>query len=138
MLLRVQILRVIALGFRARAALEAARIAPEPRLLRMAERDVRRMLRTGTPYATAAGTLLEAGLHELRGRRDEALAALVRAEEGLSSCQLGLAAAIARRQRGILLGDAELVAEGDAFIREQGLPSPARAARLFIGGFAWA
>jgi hypothetical protein len=137
----VSLARMYQLNVRARAALAhaAAESLSEPEraaALLGAERAASRLARMRNPMAQGLAPLARASLLAARGDREGALAALAQAEERLEAvgCRHYLAAA--KRRRGELRGDAALVAEADAFFREQGAKDPARMAAMLAPG-AW-
>jgi eukaryotic-like serine/threonine-protein kinase len=140
-LFRIQSVLIEALLLRAQAAL--ARAAGEPRAraqaLVVAERSLRRVERERSPWGDAVSPLLHAGIAVVRGQRDVALAHLDVAAERLEQFDMKLLAAVARRRLGELLGGDEgaaTVAAADAWMKEQGVVSPARVARMYAPGFA--
>ncbi len=162
--LRAQTLRVLFWDLRARSALAAAteqgrraRGDSEPRalasgaaslanargsdrpstLLRAAEGDARRIAREKMPWSTPIAELLRAGLDVARGDRASALERLGRATAGFDAADMALFAAVARRRRGELLGDAgrELLDAADAWMRSRHIHDPARMTATFAPGF---
>jgi hypothetical protein len=122
---RVQFLLIESRHLRARAALAAA--AGSRRLLGIAERDCRRIEHEQMPWGNALALLLRAGVSVGRGRTEEALALAASAEEQLTSTDMTVHAAAARRRRGELLGGEkgrDLMAQADAILVAQGIARP--------------
>jgi hypothetical protein len=130
MLLNIALIRVEALHVRGRAALAAARAAPDRvRLLRLARRDARRMARIRTPLGPALAELQLAGVDALRGDVEGAAARFRRSIDGCRRAGLGLHRAAAEWQLGRLLGGDEgrlLIDEAEAWMRAQEIVDPAR------------
>jgi hypothetical protein len=139
-LLRVQVFRIESLCLRARIAIaRAADGDPRERdaWLRTAERDARAIEREGLHWADPLADLLRAGIASVRGDRQAAAERLRRAEAALESADMALYAAVARRRRGEMLGDAEgraLVDAADIAMRNQKIRDPARIAAMLVPG----
>src|SRR5262249_16388080 len=132
---RVQLVNIESLELRARSALKAAQSNPErTRLLASADRDIRRIEKQKTEWGGALATLLRASHVHITGRPG-ASGLLERAETAFEKVHMPIYAAAARRQRGVLLGDARLVASADDFLASKGIIDPGRIARLFAPGF---
>jgi serine/threonine protein kinase len=104
LLMRVQYAKIEALSLRARALVGASRGAGAGRLLARAERDAATLEGEQVPWAVGLAGLVRAGIASKRGQRDEQLRALMRAERALCVGELRLHAAVARYQRGLLVG----------------------------------
>jgi tetratricopeptide (TPR) repeat protein len=142
----IQILSLVLVHLRARAALAAANVAPADgrlfgqrgRLLRFAARDARRIERRNMPWANPLARLIRAGIAAVAIQKEEALKLLAKAEAELIAADMELYAAAARRRRGQLLGGDEgrvLVGEADAWMTGQDIREPARIAAMLAPGF---
>jgi hypothetical protein len=83
--------------------------------------------------------VIEAGVSAIRGERERAIAALEDAVTGLGAAQDRLAVACARIRLGAYLGANDergraFLAEGDAFMRDQGIFDPQRTAAAIVPG----
>ena len=134
---------VPARALRARSAILAAAQDPKPRdrarLLAAAARDARWLRRAPPDYARAWAAVVEAGISALRGEREYAVAALEEAITGLDAMPDRFAAACARMRLGAYLGPDDdrgraLFAEGEGFMREQGVVDPQRTAAAIVPG----
>ena len=128
---------------RARSAILAAAQDPRPRerarLVAAAARDARWLRRAPADYAKAWAALVEAGISAVRGEREHAVAALEEGITGLDAIGVRFAAACARMRLGAYLGAADergraLFAEGERFMREQGIFDPQRTAAAIVPG----
>ncbi|MEO6027640.1 MAG: AAA family ATPase [Candidatus Binatia bacterium] len=140
-LMRVSLPRIDACDLRARLTLAVAihGQAHTARLLRSAERDVRRLHHEGRDDAGVRAYLLTAGIASVRGRRADALAALEQAAAVGRQAGMQLHAATAEMRRGALLGGDEGRAVGsDAAdrMRALGVVRPERWVRIYAPG-AW-
>jgi hypothetical protein len=140
LLLRVQTLRIGLAEVRGRACVSLAAIdGPDAAAMRReAESHIRTLDREQLPWATALATILRAGLSNVAGDRDTALAQLALADESLGALGLRLAQAIVQRRRGVLLGGSEgqaLVREGERYLLDQGVKNIARMSALYAPGF---
>jgi hypothetical protein len=142
----IETLRLLMYHLRARTALAAAETAPgsrgffdlRERMLRAAARAAGKVERQHMPWSDPLARLIRAGIAELRGRREQALALLADAEECLVAADMRMYSAAARRQRGQLLGGAEgqaLVEAADASMKEQDVREPDRIAAMLVPGF---
>jgi eukaryotic-like serine/threonine-protein kinase len=135
-MLRVQQIRVDVVQLRARSALAAAATAADPKsLLRIAQRDARRLEREGAPWAEALARLIRAGIATFD--RDESATARLLGEAitMLTAVDMYIFAESARRYLGKLLGGDEgrkLVAQADAWMGGQNVVNPARMAATFF------
>jgi hypothetical protein len=137
LLLRVEVMRVMALWLRGRLAIAAHDESPAPGLLREAAQCARRLARVRADYARGAALGLQAAVQHARGDAAAAAALLGRAAQAADAANAPLAAACARFQQGTLLGDGGhgLVAAAAAWMREQGIVDPARLAAVSAPGF---
>jgi hypothetical protein len=109
------------------------------RMLRSARRDIRRIERRRLPWSDPLARLLRAGIASLAGQTEEALRLLADAEAGLTSADMLLYSAAARRRRGQLLGGEQgkaLVQAADEWMAAQDIRNPARLAAMLVPGFA--
>lgn len=104
MLFRVQYAKVEGLSLRGRALVGAATGWRARWLLARAERDANALEREEVPWAVGLGALVHAGVAARRGDRAAQLSALIRAERALLVADMRLYAAVARYQRGRLIG----------------------------------
>lgn len=136
--LQTQIVRIMFLDLRARAALEAAtRARSSGRLLRRAERDARRMKRERTHWGDAFAASILAGTAATRGRHAKAVEHLRSAIGKLDEIGYVLRGAAARMRAGALLGGSEgdtLVEAGRAAMRAEEVVDPDRMAALYVPG----
>jgi hypothetical protein len=136
---RVQYVRVESLHLRGRAALAAAVNAGQPgRLLALVEGCARRIEREKMTWAEPLARLLRAGVANVRGDRDAAIARLTEAEQGFTTAEMALYAAASRRRRGQLIAGNEgrnLVAAADEWMAGQKIRSPAAMTRMCAPGF---
>jgi alpha-beta hydrolase superfamily lysophospholipase/serine/threonine protein kinase len=140
--LRVQLVRIHAWDFRARAAVAMAAAAPRgsrerEAFLRRAERDARAIEREHTHWGAPLAALVRAGTAAARGRGDEARTRLQAALRGFREADMRLHAEITRRRLGELAGDDAGRAEVDAAERwmlGEGIRRPARFARMLAPG----
>jgi len=107
LLFRVQYAKIEGLSLRARALIGAARGISARWLLARAERDAAAMERERVPWSVGLGALARAGIASRRGDRAAQLRSLERAERTLLVADMRLYAAVARYQRGHLLGGDE-------------------------------
>jgi hypothetical protein len=121
------------------AAAQESRPRERARLLAAAARDARWLRGAPPDYAKAWAAVIEAGVSAIRGERERAIAALDEAVTGLGAAQDRLAAACARIRLGAYLGTNDergraFLAEGDAFMRDQGIFDPQRTAAAIVPG----
>jgi hypothetical protein len=140
--LRVQLVRVVMLELRARAAIALATTgAPSERapLVRAAAADARAIADEHAPWARALAQLLDAAILAARGAPVEQLAAaLDAAARALDRAHLALHAAAARRRRGALLAGDEgraLVAAVDRWLTDERVRDPARFTAMLAPGW---
>ncbi len=137
-LLRIQNVRIEFHYLRARCALAIAfdpETAPDERgaLRRAARKDICRLRREKTPWATALSDLVGASAAAADGQRDAALSRLRSAEEAFMGLDMPLHGAVAKRQRGMLAGGHEgraLVQDADTWIGAQTVRDPAKFAAM--------
>jgi serine/threonine protein kinase len=138
-LLRVQQVRIFLLHLRARAALDAAGAAAEPRpLLRAAERDARLLRRERIAWAEALAQLVCAGVAMGRHDAGGARQLLEDAAGRFDAAGLRLHAAAARRRLAELVpGDQgrRLVEQADVWMISQNVRRPDRMTALLAPGF---
>ncbi|MFQ5790097.1 MAG: serine/threonine-protein kinase PknK, partial [Acidobacteriota bacterium] len=138
LLLRIQIIFIPALGMRAASALAAAASGIEPwKLLRVAERDARRIEGEKVAWADPLAQLIRAGVVAMRGEVAVAVVLLASAEEGFEAVDMTLYAAVARRRRGELIGGEQgrtLVNEADDWMTGQEIRNPGRMTAMLAPG----
>lgn len=100
LLLRMQLVRIISLDFRARAALAAAAGAGGQRsaMLRAAAADARRIRKEKAPWGEAMALLVLAGVAAGRDAEEECVSYLVQAEAAFKGAGMRLHAAAASRR----------------------------------------
>jgi tetratricopeptide (TPR) repeat protein len=145
LVLRVQVGRIEAYDLRGRVALLAAQGASgsagrSERKAHLAslDRNIRRLVREGTPWSTSLAALLSGGRAALLGAEEEALAALEGARRGFDEIGMAVHVAVASRRTGQLRGGeagAKLVRDADAWLAAQGVKSPARVAATLAPGY---
>ena len=139
LLLELHPLRLDLLSLRMRCAIACAERQPSSGGLRAAaERYARRILRHDRAWSTPMAHLGLAGLASLRGRSADAVRALVEAQRGFDSADMGLFSAATQRVRGQLVGGDEgraAIAASDRYLAAQGVRNPARLTRLLAPGF---
>jgi len=141
-LLRIQLLLINLLYLRARGALAACsdaktRTDMDKRLLRVAERDARRIERQNALYGNALAHLIRAGVAASRGDMEKAVTLLVSAENGFETADMALSLAVARRCRGQIIGGEQgrsLIEAADSWMAGQKIKNPARMTALFAPG----
>lgn len=141
LLLMVQLTKTEATHLRARAALMLAEGRPSERkaLCGEAARDAKSIAAEKMPWSDPLAALLRAGIANVRGDADRALAELQQAEAGLVAADMALYAAAARYCRGKLLGgDAgnALVNASLGWMSGQGVVNPERMVALHAPGFS--
>jgi serine/threonine protein kinase len=139
LLLRIQILRVEALQLRARCALAVAATASdrEP-WLQVAARLAGGIEREKMAWSDPLALLLRAAVASARGDAAAAAAVLSEAVERFAGAEMSLYAGAARRRLGLVRGGEpgrQLVAEADAWMREQGIRKPELMTRMLAPGF---
>ncbi|MFK7985491.1 MAG: AAA family ATPase [Sandaracinaceae bacterium] len=104
---------------------------------RRAERRVRaaiRLLEREEADAEVLALGLEAGLHSVHGRHEEARTRLRRMLGPAEDAGALLPLALARYELGTVDGDAEQIRKAEAFFEEAGFTTPLHAARIFLPG----
>ena len=136
---RLQIVRVVVLDMRARAALglAAGDQRERPRLLGEASRDARRIERDGFLIGPALALLVRAQIASLRGDVGSARTQLEQAAHAFDRVDMALHAAVARRCLGQLIGGGAgqaLVAQADTFMTAQKIKRPERIVAMLAPG----
>jgi len=132
LVLRVSFARTYMWDLRARAALRVAgdaAAAEQRRVLRLAERDARRILAEKMAWSHPLAILIRACVAARRGDPESAVELFEQAARGFEAADLLLHAAAARRRLGQLIGgDAgrALVDAADAWMSEEKIKNPAR------------
>ena len=137
--LQAQMVRLMMTDLRARAALTAARAAPQgserTALVARAERDARRLAKEGTNMSVPFGHCLMAGVASLRGDAARTVHHLREGLRGADAVGDGFRAIATRYHLGELLGGEEgaayRAAAAERMAREK-IRNPARLAALFI------
>jgi eukaryotic-like serine/threonine-protein kinase len=140
MLLRIQVLRLGALHFRARGALAAAQATPaeRSRLAVFARGLASKMARERMPWSNALAVAVRGAASHIEGRPEESVLLLDEAATGFDSADMALMAAMARRRKGQILGGDEgraLVAAADALMTAQRIARPERMTAMLMPGF---
>ena len=138
-LLRMQHTRIVALHLRARAALAAALPAGDTeraRRLALARRCAERIGQQGRGWGPALAALIHAGALNAAGQREPGAQRLRAAIQEAASCGLALFRAGAQIVARDAHGDTAAGAEGERWMREQGVRAPASLARMLVPGFA--
>jgi hypothetical protein len=136
-LLRVQVIRILLLHLRARAAVAAAHDG-EAAALHDAERDAARLAREDAAWAVPLAALVRAGVAAVRGQVEPTRRTLDEALAGLERCEMGLYAAAARLQLGDLVGGDEgraLTVAAGAWMDSQGIADKERMTAALVPGF---
>ncbi len=143
MLLRIQLVRIAAWGYRARSALACAeaRTTDASERLRAAEADARRLEAEGSGWALPVARLLRAGVAALRtSRSDDRVIALLReAERGFAGSEMKLYLAATRLQLGRALGGDEggaLASSAEAWLRKETVKAPDRLVAMLTPGLS--
>lgn len=137
MLLRIQSIRVVALQMRAYAAVAAAASADDE-LLEAARRDAAALAKEGMEWATAFARAIEAAVAAARGRTEQAVELLARAQAHFMTAEMPLFAAASARHRGVIVGGDEgagLIRVADDAMRAQNIVHPERFAAMLLTGF---
>jgi hypothetical protein len=141
LILRIQTIRVLALGLRGRCALaRAAEVSGQERrtLLAAVEVDARLLRKEGLGCSIPQAALLLAGTAALREDASSARAGLERAGEGFDAVGMKAYASASRRRLGALLGGDEgraLVERENEWQRGEAIRSPDRFTALLAPGF---
>lgn len=140
MLLRIQVLRIEAHHLLARCALAAATSAHDAKpLLQAAERSARQIAKEKRVWADPFAMLIRAGIANHLGDKAQAINLLSSAASGFADADMSLCAAVARRRLGQLMtGEqgGQLIAEADAWMREQKIKRPELMTRTLAPGLA--
>ncbi|HKP60228.1 MAG TPA: hypothetical protein VJV78_26065, partial [Polyangiales bacterium] len=107
-------------------------------LLAALRESIHTLARRGLSRSVGMGAMLAAALAAHLGQEAEMLRELRRALEIFDAAEVGMHGAATRRRLGQLLGGSEgaqLLAAGDAFMREQGVREPERMTELNCPGF---
>src|SRR5262249_24969687 len=110
MLLRLQVIRIVAVEQRARCAVAAAMAVPASErgeLLALADADIRRLARERVPWSVPLCGLVAACADAVRGTKKDAAQKLSDAVKGFEDAGMLLYAAVARRRLGELMGGSE-------------------------------
>jgi hypothetical protein len=137
-LFMVQFVRLMAHAARGRAAVAlAAGGGPGAASLRREAARRAGQLERLRPVAIAPphGWLIRAAVAHQIGRTANAIYLLERAEAAFGEAGMSLYAAAARRRRGDLLCNSEVVASADAAMTGRGVVNPARFAEVYASGF---
>ena len=140
MLLRIQVLRLESLHFRARGALAAALALPSERLalIHFARGLAAKISRERMTWSDGLATMVRAAASQIEGRSEESARLLDEAACGFDATDMALMAAVARRRRGQILGGDEggaLIAAADAFMTAQRIARPERMTAMLAPGF---
>ena len=132
-----QLIRVVMLDLRARAALAAAATGRLPRapLLGRARADAARLERQGRAWSDGLAALIRAGLTQVGGDPGVARRHLARAVEHLERAEMALHLAAARQRLGEIVGGAEgeeLIRGAAAYMDRQGVRAPERLLRMLL------
>jgi hypothetical protein len=134
----VHLYRVMTREQRARVALAALRIAPaRGDCARAARRLARSLKREGAVWSAGFAELIDASLHFVAGRQEEAAKGLHAAEQHFVSVGMHLYAVAARRSRGsVIAGDSGrgLIETADQWMRARGIANPAKMTHMLIPG----
>lgn len=142
LILRVQVLRILALDNRARLALSMAKKhANDPaaarRFLEIARGDARRLSRERAGWASAMAMAVEAGIASSTDQKGNARILLANAEERFHLAGMTMHGLVCRRRRAELLGGDEgraLVASVDDHLRQHGVRRPDRWVESLLPG----
>ncbi len=136
--LRVQTVRTFMFDLRARSAVAAASSAADPRsLLRWAQRDRRRIEREGMAWSQPLADRIGAALAVQQGNPAEAQRLLESAATSFEAADMGLFAAAARRNQGLLAGGSAgdaLIEQADRWMTQQQITNPGRMAAMYVPG----
>jgi hypothetical protein len=139
MLLRIQVLRIEAMHLKARAALATAGTSNHKEYrLKVAETMAHRIAKEQIAWAMPFASVVRAGVAHQRGKASQAVGLLSEAAENFDLADIDLYAAATRRRLGEALGSErgrQLVAEADAWMRNQEIRDPAAMTRMLTPGF---
>lgn len=136
----IQQMKIRALHLRGCTRLPTARTEPHRRaaLLPLVERDADALDREKVAWARALAMLLRAGIAAASDDWSVASTKLEGAIIALDAADMGLYAAAAKRQLGLIRGDsagAELVSQADAYLRDRHIRKPDRMTAILVPGF---
>ena len=140
LLLRIATVRIWASEMRGRSALAVASAEPaaRPALLRQIEADARAILRERAEWAAPMAKLLRAGVANLRGRRDRAVALLREAIYGFDAADMalyGARLAVAWQPWSAATRAEPCSPQTDAWFREQQVVSPDALTAMVAPGY---
>jgi hypothetical protein len=138
MLLRTPAVRVEAMQLRARVALATSGGGRDAGKLRLAEKMARTIAKVDMSWSRPFATLIRATVAHQRGQAAQATALLSEAVQVFDRAEMRLHAAASRRRLGEKLRDergSELVAQADAWMREQKIKNPEAMTRMLAPGF---
>ena len=139
MLLRFQVLRIEALQLQARAALASAMDSKERNTRhKVAERMARQIEQEKVAWAVPFVNLLRATLAHQQGESSVVAGLLSDAVDGFDRADIDLYAAATRRRLGEAIGGdrgRQLIAEADAWMRNQKIKNTAAITRMLAPGF---
>jgi hypothetical protein len=140
-LLRIQVMWILALDLRARAALGFAAglngTDEQTRVLKSVSADAARIEKERMAWAYPLCELRRAAVAALRGDREHVVAPLLAAEQGFERAGMKLFATIARRRRGEVVGGSEgreLLDETACWLTSQGVKEPERLSGVIAPG----
>ncbi len=131
MLLSVQIVRIESAFLKARCAMAAANATRDQHLHQIARQETSRLSSERGPWGPALGSLLLAAMAINEGDASEAQK-LEKAEQLLNAVDMKLHAMIARRQRGVLVGDSGMVFSATTAMQNEGVKNPDRYSRHWL------
>ncbi len=131
LLLRVDVMNVPARYHRARLALACHRDRGDGAMLTLARKEAGILGRSASSWGPALARFVEGLVYQHRGRSDDALAALVDAENRLLEIDMRLHAFSARFRRGQWTRDVGLTASAQAELSALGIADPERFVDLF-------
>lgn len=127
LLMRIQLIRAEAHELRARAAIASLTGAPSRGVTRAIEHEIAALAREKMASRSAPSpSSCAPGLLRAQGQPGPAIARLRAAVDGFQAQRMGLYAAVAQRQLGLLLGDddgARLRASAEAWLMARARPS---------------
>ena len=140
LMLRMDLLRLLAGQLRARCAVALDAVAPRPEILVVAERFAADCARSRSTLAQGFGLLIDAALTVSRANQERAIAKLQLAEERFREVGAAHYVAASCRRRGELLGGEDgtaLIRQADLELTELGAMNPSRMVdRLVPGAFS--
>lgn len=140
LLFRSYLPRTYAHHVRARAYLQAAETSTDPKpLLAQVLRECQCLAKERTPFTSATVLLLQAGMANVRGNQEQAVALLRESEQAFLSANMGAYVAASRFWLGSILGGDEgrdLRKRASEWIEQQQVRNPERMAALHAPGFS--